>query len=211
MVNFEGTPMTYKTEQEEFWAGDFGNNYIARNGSNKLLYTKVVMLSRMLRCANNLRSARELGCNIGLNLKALKLISPEIILFGQEINAVAAKKAAELEVASITNDTILNNIDGPPVDLTFTFGVLIHINPNHLESVYKNLVSNSKRYILIAEYFSPKPAMITYRGQTEKLFKRDFAGDLIDNFGLKLVDYGFFYRRDNLVPDDDINWFLLEK
>ena len=44
-----------------------------------------------------------------------------------------------------------------------------------------------------------------------KLFKRDFAGDLIDSYGLKLIDYGFIYKRDNWAPQDDITWFLLEK
>jgi spore coat polysaccharide biosynthesis protein SpsF len=28
---------------------------------------------------------------------------------------------------------------------------------------------------------------------------------------LKLADYGFVYRRDIRFPQDDINWFLLEK
>jgi hypothetical protein len=29
--------------------------------------------------------------------------------------------------------------------------------------------------------------------------------------GLTLVDYGFAYHRDRAFPQDDINWFLLEK
>ena len=53
---------------------------------------------------------------------------------------------------------------------------------------------------------------MSYRGHTEKLFKRDFAGEMLDRFNdLKLADYGFVYRRDMLFPQDDINWFLLEK
>lgn len=28
---------------------------------------------------------------------------------------------------------------------------------------------------------------------------------------LKLIDYGFAYRRDSVFPMDDLNWFLLEK
>ena len=35
---------------------------------------------------------------------------------------------------------------------------------------------------------------------------------MLDRFDdLKLADYGFVYRRDLLFPQDDINWFLLEK
>ena len=45
-----------------------------------------------------------------------------------------------------------------------------------------------------------------------KLFKRDFAGELLDAFpSLDLVDYGFVYHRDPNFPQDDMNWFLLEK
>ena len=28
---------------------------------------------------------------------------------------------------------------------------------------------------------------------------------------LDLVDYGFIYHRDKNFPQDDLNWFLLEK
>jgi len=77
--------------------------------------------------------------------------------------------------------------------------------------VYENLVYGSDRYVLVAEYYNPSPTTINYRGHTERLFKRDFAGELIDNYGRKLVDYGFIYKRDNWAPQDDINWFLLEK
>lgn len=203
--------MDYKTEQEKFWAGDFGKGYIGRNNSEQFLFSKVAMWARMLRCANGVRSIRELGCNIGLNLLALKRLHPQIELSGYEINEGAAKEAADLNVAKIFNDTILNKIDEPAVDLTFTAGVLIHINPEHLSSVYDNLVSGSNRFVLVAEYYNPAPVAISYRGHADRLFKRDFAGDLIDNYGLKLVDYGFVYKRDNWAPQDDITWFLLEK
>ncbi len=33
----------------------------------------------------------------------------------------------------------------------------------------------------------------------------------MDTYGLRLVDYGFVYRRDPNWPQDNINWFLLEK
>ena len=52
---------------------------------------------------------------------------------------------------------------------------------------------------------------VNYRGHDNRLFKRDFAGELIDKFGLKLRDYGFLYHRDNYFPQDDLTWFLLEK
>jgi spore coat polysaccharide biosynthesis protein SpsF len=53
---------------------------------------------------------------------------------------------------------------------------------------------------------------INYRGNTGKLFKRDFAGEIMEKYkDLELVDYGFIYHRDNIFAGDDFTWFLLEK
>lgn len=76
--------------------------------------------------------------------------------------------------------------------------------------IYSN--KTSKKYICIDEYCNPIPVTVNYRGNNDRLFKRDFAGELIDKFNdLKLVDYGFTYHRDNNFDYDNINWFLLEK
>jgi spore coat polysaccharide biosynthesis protein SpsF len=91
-------------------------------------------------------------------------------------------------------------------------GVLIHINPAELPAVYDRLVASTGRYLLLAEYYNPTPVAIPYRGHAERLFKRDFCGELLDRHpGLRLADYGFAYRRDPKFPQDDITWFLLEK
>ena len=65
--------------------------------------------------------------------------------------------------------------------------------------------------MLIVEYYNPTPVTVSYRGNDDRLFKRDFAGEMIDKYNMKLVDYGFVYHRDNMFPLDDMNWFLLEK
>ena len=77
---------------------------------------------------------------------------------------------------------------------------------------YDKLVGSSGRYLLVAEYYNPAPVAIPYRGHTDRLFKRDFAGEIMDRHPqMKLVDYGFAYRRDPNFPQDDITWFLMEK
>lgn len=97
-------------------------------------------------------------------------------------------------------------------DLAFISGVLIHINPDKLNQVYDVLYNSSNKYIYIAEYYNPTPVAINYRGHDDKLFKRDFAGEFMDKFqDVTLIDYGFFYHRDNNFPADDVNWFLMEK
>jgi len=53
---------------------------------------------------------------------------------------------------------------------------------------------------------------LSYRGNENKLFKRDFAGEMLLRFpDLRLLKYGFRYRNDPVFPLDDITWFLLEK
>jgi len=71
---------------------------------------------------------------------------------------------------------------------------------------------SSRRLILVAEYYNPTPVAVPYRGHTDRLFKRDFAGELLDRHpDLNLIDYGFAYRRDPVMPMDDATWFLLGK
>jgi spore coat polysaccharide biosynthesis protein SpsF len=89
--------------------------------------------------------------------------------------------------------------------------VLIHINPDLLPVVYQNLYNLSNRYIMVYEYYNPTPVSVEYRGHHDRLFKRDFAGELIDKFNLKLIDYSFNYKREKYFPHDDATWFLLEK
>ena len=74
------------------------------------------------------------------------------------------------------------------------------------------MFQSSHRYICIAEYYNPTPVEVPYRGHQNKMFKRDFAGEMLDKFqDLRLLDYGFVYHRDTQFPQDDVNWFLLEK
>lgn len=210
---FSGNPMkSHETEQERFWAGEFGNDYIDRNTGERMVTRSVVFWSRVLARLPKLNSVIELGCNAGLNLQALNRIDPSIDLVGYEINETAAEKCRSHGIARVEQGTILDPINEPAkFDLSFTRGVLIHINPDYLDRVYENLHTLSRRYVLVAEYYNPSPVAIGYRGHEDRLFKRDFAGDMIDRFGMTLLDYGFMYRRDNYFADDDVTWFLLEK
>jgi pseudaminic acid biosynthesis-associated methylase len=204
--------MVFKTEQEEFWATDFGNEYQDRNVGEKVIVSKMVMFSKVLRAAPGVKSIVELGCNIGLNLQALKRINADFELSAYEINERAAQKARDLGIADVTTGTILDPLQHQKTfDVAFTAGVLIHINPDQLDKVYQNLYGLSHRYILVSEYYNPTPVTVTYRGHENRLYKRDFAGELIDKFGLTLIDYGFTYHRDPYFPRDDATWFLLSK
>jgi len=201
-----------KNEQETFWAGEFGDEYINRNNSDFLHSANLNLFSKILARTSDVSSVAEFGCNIGMNLRAIEALRPSVKLHGYEINKSAVDYVKEtLPNVAAHHQSILENID-LGVDLTFTKGVLIHIDPSNLSLVYENLYSCSRKYILVAEYYDPKPVALTYRGHENKMFKRDFAGDLLERYeNLKLIDYGFCYHRDVNFPQDDISWFLLEK
>ena len=202
-----------QTEQEIFWSGDFGDDYIDRNQGDQLLASNLNFFNDALSSCTKIQSCVEFGANIGMNLRALQLLFPGIHCSGIEINKTAAAELGNL----IGHDAVFNGAisDFEPnkqADLALIKGVLIHINPQQLGVVYEKLYETSSRYILVAEYYNPSPVSISYRGHSDKLFKRDFAGEMLDIYpNLDLVDYGFAYHRDNKYPQDDITWFLMEK
>ena len=203
----------YCTEQEKFWAGEFGTDYISRNQGDALLASNLDFFAKALRGVREVKTCIEFGANIGMNLKALKLLHPGFEQFGIEINAEAAEQLANVIPAeNVHHASILEFQPDRVWDLVLIKGVLIHINPEKLPHVYDKLVTASSRYLLVAEYYNPAPVAISYRGHTDRLFKRDFAGEIMDRYPqMRLVDYGFVYRRDPNFPQDDITWFLMEK
>ena len=203
----------YETVQEEFWAGDFGDDYICRNEGEKLLASNLKLFSKALNQAGKLSSCLELGANIGNNLRALKLLYPEVALSAIEINHTAANRLRELIGSkNVFEGSAFEYPIEEQVDLILIKTVLIHINPTKLNAIYEKIYRISSRYILICEYYNPTAMSVTYRGHQDRLFKRDFAGDLLDTYtDLRLLDYGFSYHRDPVFPQDDITWFLLKK
>jgi spore coat polysaccharide biosynthesis protein SpsF len=204
----------YKTPQEGFWAGEFGSEYIGRNDSKQLLASNLNFFTKALKQARSISSVTEFGANIGMNLRALQLLYPEIALKGVEINPdAAAQLRAHIGEDNVYEGSIFNYpVAGEKVDLTLIKGVLIPIRPDMLPVGYEKLYAQSHRFVLVCEYYNPSPVAISYRGHADRLFKRDFAGEMMDKYpDLKLVDYGFAYHRDPAFPQDDITWFLMEK
>ena len=206
--------MSYQTEQEDFWAGDFGNDYVDRNDlTPELIAQRTACWAQMLRNIAPIETAFEVGCNRGLNLVALKHLQPHLKLNAIEINTKAANIARTLDLAEIETTSLFDYEPDQTHDLVLVCGVLIHLNPERLAEAYEKIFKLSRKSILLFEYYNPSPVEVTYRGHDGRLFKRDWAGDMLDQFKgqLKLVDYGFFYHRDPVARSDDGTWFVLEK
>ena len=199
-------------EQEKFWAEKFGDDYLVRNMSEGLLAANINLFAKIFQRTGMLTSILELGCNVGMNLRAISSLMPNCELMGVDIN----NSALEILKKNLSGVTPYQNSISETLDikaeLVFTKGVLIHINPDDLNKVYHNLYTCSKKYICIAEYYNPVPVTIDYRGHKNKLFKRDFCGEMMQIYSdLRLIDYGFCYHLDTVFPQDDINWFILAK
>jgi pseudaminic acid biosynthesis-associated methylase len=205
----------FRTEQEAFWAGQFGNDYAARNeDSAGTLAGNLFSFARMLeRVQPSPGSMIELGANIGLNLRALKLLLPAAHQAAVEINASAVERLRRDNVADeIFHQSLLEFTPARRYDLALIKGVMIHLAPEMLPAVYRKLATCATRHVLIAEYYNRRAEEIVYRGHSGKLFRRDFGGEFMDTCPeFQLVDYGFSYHRDARELQDDLTWFLFER
>ncbi len=203
----------FATEQERFWAGEFGDDYSMRNAGERLVANNAALFAKALATCVGVRSVLEFGANIGLNLRAIRSLLPGVALDAVEINDQAVRQLRACEgLGEVFHESLLEFRPTRTWDIVLIKGVLIHIDPDHLPRVYDALLAASSRYVLLAEYYNPTPVELGYRGHAGKLFKRDFAGELLDRHpSLQLKDYGFVWRRDPAFPQDDLTWFLLEK
>ena len=192
----------------EFWAGTAGNQYTGRNKADALLPARIAMWAKILERCHGVASIVEFGANTGVNLRALNLLRPSVKLWGVEVNEEAA---LQIPVGNVIIGNMLDAKVPEVCDLSFTRGVLIHFHPVDLFRAYDVLYHATRRYLMIAEYYNPTRVMVPYRVENDKLWKADFAGEILDRFpGLELIDYAFVYNRGEF-GQDNVTWFLMEK
>ncbi len=201
--------MKFKTEQELFWVGSFGDQYIKRNNNtNRMLTIGKNLLTNNVKVNNVI----ELGANTGSNLDTIKKVYPNTSILGVEINKKAYKILKNKHKS--VNKSILDFKTKKKFDLVIVAGVLIHQNPNYLKKIYQNMYRLSRKYIYISEYFNPEPVTVEYHKNQDRLFKRDFAKELWKLYPkLKLINYGFEWKEDPNLKNvsDNSNWFLFKK
>jgi len=200
-------------EQEQFWAKTYANDYIKKNSSFDLK-KGIEAWNKMSLQIPNIKNILECGCNIGKNLNCLNRVYPQAKKSIIEISKPAYDHVLKTyNVKNAYNGSIISsNFSLNSFDLVFTVGVLIHISPKNLIANMKKMFDYSNKYILIGEYFNRQPTTIIYQGLSNKLFKCDFGKIFINNFNVKLIDYGFLWGHlyDN-AGFDDITWWLFEK
>jgi hypothetical protein len=112
------------SEQEVFWTGSFGDEYVDRNKSPVLAASVISLWSRVLARTRDIKSAIEFGANIGNNLAALRSLLPGVELHGVEINKKAFDYLTQLDGVTAHHASLIDFDPPTSFDLTFTSGVL---------------------------------------------------------------------------------------
>lgn len=206
------------SETTDFWKGEFGDSYTERNRGVALVNSNTALFRKALTPMFFTTPMRviEFGANIGLNIQALR----QIHVFSTceyaavEVNATAAEELRRDGNIAVHEASMLDLEEpwGGGYDLAISKGVLIHIHPEQLYRAYGAIYRASRRFIFLAEYHNPTPVEVEYRGNVGRLWKRDFAADMLEMFpDLVVRNYGFAWKHDPVAPQDDLFWVLMEK
>ena len=188
------------TPAAELWAGEFGNEYLKRN---QVDWRGRIPFWQMIERRTGFRSAFEMGANAGWNLSAIRRSNPDIQLYGNDLNPVAANQAQVAGHNVVCKLDFAKELPGP-MELVFTAGVLIHIEPENLKEVMQALIDKSSRYVLAIEYYAAQEEVVEYHGHSDKLWKRNY-GKLYGDMGLNLMSCG------EAQGFNDCIYWLLEK
>jgi len=212
--------MDQTTKQMQEWTGQFGKEYTDRNAlsikETEILYSKNygILRSEMNaefigRLDRNMRIL-EVGSNIGIQLLYLQQTGFQN-LYGIEINdyAVELSKSTTNGISIIRGSAFDIPFKDGFFDLVFTSGVLIHIAPQDIDGVMDEMYRCTTKYIWVFEYFAEAYTQVKYRGNTDLLWKTNFAGLFLKRFSdLKLVNE----RHYKYLSDENIDtMFLLQK
>lgn len=208
------------TKQEKFWSSQFGVDYLDRNiyspaqldkfYENKIGTTMSKMNDDFLG-NKKINNVLEVGCNIGNQLNFLQKKGYKN-LFGIEIseNAVEKSKIYTKNINIIQGSGFDIPFKDNYFDLVFTAGVLIHINPNDLKKIMKEIHRVSKKFVMGFEYYNDKSEEILYRKNKGYLWKNNFSQVYLNNFNdLKLIKEKKYQYKDNSNNVDTM--FLLKK
>lgn len=212
--------MIEMTKQMEKWSGDFGKEYTDRNAfsleeldtlyKSKYGVTRTELNQRFLEGMDRSIRVLEVGSNVGNQLLCLQSMG-FVNLYGIELQsyAVELSKARTKRINIIEGSAFDIPYKDGYFDLVFTSGVLIHINPDDLNTAMREIYRCTSEYIWGFEYYADKYSEIPYRGRRNLLWKADFAKLYQDEFrDLELVKEERIKYLDN---DNVDSMYLLEK
>ena len=212
----------YYTEQMKMWDAEFGKEYTDRNArtleevaaSYAARYgPDVTPLGLKGEFVGDLdRSIRilEVGSNIGNQLLWLQTMGFED-LYGIELQsyAVELSKTRTKNINIITGSAFDIPFKDNFFDLVFTDGLLIHISPEDIEEVLKEIYRCSNEYIWGFEFYADEYTEVPYRQHHSLMWKANFAKLYLTLFpDLEMVKE----KRVKYLDSDNVDtMFLLRK
>ncbi len=182
------------TDQTKIWTSDFGKEYSSRNlyksiEDHNISYidfygkTKDELNKEILSNLPKNLKILEVGSNVGFQLASLQKFGFSN-LCGIEIQrgcvdeAKKLWKGIDIIQASGFDIPFKDNY----FDLVFTNNVLIHISPDDIKIVLKEMNRVSSKYIYGFEYYSEGYESVEYRKHKDLLWKTDFEKLFLNNF-----------------------------
>lgn len=207
------------TKQIDFWKGPFGDQYTERNLSSeediknrKQFWTGALQVVYMHSQGNIPKDILEIGTGSGSNLSAINEIYKEmdqnINFYATEINE-KARAILKVNLPAVTLVENLSQTKEAFVDISFTYGVLIHTHPAHRLQLMREMYKASRRWIFCIEYFAPELRPIKYHGEDEMLWLDDYGSLWLDNFNVRSVTYTFCWKR--ISGLDNVTFWIFEK
>ena len=204
------------TDQQKLWAGVFGDYYQDRNKlTDEEVEKREPFLLNILQWSYSVtghltKSVLEIGAGQGPNILALERISIKsampMMLYATELNQKARLHLSE----NCKTVQILDSIPNEPIaDMVFTYGVLIHTHPAHVKNLMDQIFKASKRFIVCCEYFAPETRPMMYRGEKDALWLDDYGSKWLVNHSLRLVGYGFAWKK--VTGLDNVTYWIFEK
>lgn len=209
-----------RDRQSDAWAGEFGKEYYQRNLRNyeetDAIHNKLYGVSRLemnrefLDELDRSINILEVGTHTGNQLMLLKEMGFEN-LYGIELNQSAIEHAKEVTIGLNIIYGLANDIPFKDrfFDLVFTSGVLIHIDPERLSGVIGEIYRCTSKFIWGLEYYDKELTEVEYRGNSDLLWKGDYARLYQKQFlDLQLVKE----KKYKLLQDKNVDsMFLLMK
>jgi pseudaminic acid biosynthesis-associated methylase len=211
--------MSRSTKQVEHWAGENGNAYVDRNPHSTAAMDKLYrgqcgtsrseMNEDFLSTLPKTLAFLEIGANVGVQLQFLHTMGFRA-LQGIDVNRRAVQEASKLhpEVVVREGSGFAIPFEDASFDVAYTSGVLIHIAPQDIDGLMREMYRVSRKYIWGFEYYAPTYTEIPYRGEHDLLWKTDFAKLFLSTFSdLSLVKE----KRYRMHDGNENQMYLLEK
>jgi pseudaminic acid biosynthesis-associated methylase len=190
--------MTDETDPADTWDGEFGKEWTERNPDTveeldeqyrqKFGRTRTALNEQFLNDVDTSARVLEVGCNTGVQLKALRKLGFES-LYGIDVMEYVVRevhrKSPELNI--IEGDALDIPFKTDFFDLVFTSGTLIHVPASDIGTAMKEVARCADTYVWGYEYYAEEYVEIDYRDHESLLWKTNFPERFEAETDLELV------------------------